>query len=61
MTFETWECFARPASTGKRCGHVNTSASYARVFFTSERRILYCESCGCTKIASDDRRKKEKR
>lgn len=52
-TSAAWKCYAIPAATGKRCGHENTTG------IISADRLLCCEECGCTKIASDARAKKE--
>lgn len=50
-----WKCHAKPAALGGRtCGHVNKLG----MKFNS---ILCCESCGCTKKASDDRRSDDAR
>lgn len=57
-----WTCHAHPAAKGgKPCGHVNRGAPRSREFHG--RRLEYCEACGCTRIASDDRlaRKREGR
>jgi len=48
-----WECYAIPAATGKKCGHINTTGRL------SMDGIICCESCGCTKKASDDREKRQ--
>lgn len=47
-----WTCYARPARTGRTCGHRNTKGIAARAMGGV---LLCCESCGCTKKASDDR------
>lgn len=46
-----WTCHAKPATTGKTCGHVNTAGIH-------HNGNLCCEACGCTKIASDARETK---
>ena len=51
-----WKCYAKPASlNGQECGHQNEKGIPIYIF---GERILCCEKCGCTKIASDDRAKK---
>ena len=50
-----WTCYAVPAHTGQRCGHLNERAD---AMHFQGRRVEYCGKCGCTKIASDDRRRK---
>lgn len=46
-----WKCHAKPASlNGKTCGHQNVAGR-------TWNRLLCCESCGATKIASDLRAK----
>lgn len=45
-----WTCHAQPvALNGQACLHRNTRG-------IRHGRLICCESCGCTKIASDDRR-----
>ena len=47
-----WRCYAKPAwRGGKTCGHVNGKG------ILGPSGLLCCEECGCTKIASDPRRK----
>lgn len=46
-----WTCHAMPASTGRRCGHINDGPRYFRTFQGGE--IEYCQGCGCTRHASD--------
>lgn len=46
---KAWKCYARPAAAGKECGFVNEDGG---IMYSG---ILCCESCGCTKKASDDR------
>ncbi len=49
-----WKCYARPvALNGERCGHENEKG------IISHDDLLCCEKCGCTKIASDLRRRRE--
>lgn len=48
-----WECRARPAPSGKPCGHLNASPT---VF----QGLVCCSACGCTKHASDDRARRER-
>jgi hypothetical protein len=51
---EKWTCFAKPAALGgKTCGHENTGARQTRVM---GRVVGYCDGCGCTRKASNDRR-----
>ena len=38
-------CHAVPAHTGRTCGHTNTGGTY-------------CQECGCTRHASDQRRQR---
>ena len=45
-----WACHAKPATTGKTCGHVNAAGIH-------HNGNLCCEACGCTKVASDAREK----
>ena len=45
-----WTCHAKPAATGKTCGHVNAAGIH-------HNGNLCCEACGCTKVASDAREK----
>ena len=45
-----WTCHAKPATTGKTCGHVNAAGIH-------HNGNLCCERCGCTKVASDAREK----
>lgn len=45
-----WTCHAKPAATGKTCGHVNAAGIH-------HNGNLCCEACGCTKTASDAREK----
>ena len=45
-----WTCHAKPATTGKTCGHVNAAG-------VKYEGLLCCERCGCTKVASDAREK----
>ncbi len=45
-----WTCHAKPAATGKTCGHVNAAGIH-------HNGNLCCERCGCTKVASDAREK----
>lgn len=47
-----WACYAIPAATERRCGHVNDAGQ-------DFSGILCCEHCGCTKAASDDRKARE--
>ena len=48
-----WTCHAKPAAlSGKTCGHVNLDCVKAS---SMGGIIEYCQSCGCTKIASDAR------
>lgn len=49
--FESWECWARPAPTGRRCGHQNAKPS-------RYRGTPVCEACGCTKFTSDARKER---
>ena len=52
-----WRCFAKPVSrNGQECGHQNQAG--IRRYILGEK-VLCCEECGCTKISSDDRKKKE--
>jgi hypothetical protein len=47
-----WKCYAKPARLGgETCGHLNKEG----IMYCG---LLCCEKCGCTKFASDDRRKK---
>jgi hypothetical protein len=50
---DAWTCHARPAALGRTCGHVNAHGGAA--YGCGDRRMVCCESCGCTKSASDDR------
>jgi hypothetical protein len=43
--FTPWRCHARPATTGKTCGHLNTEHN-------DFKGIEVCSACGCTRIAS---------
>jgi hypothetical protein len=54
-----WTCHAKPAHLdGKTCGHLNKgSRVMGRAF--GGREIECCADCGCTRKASDDRRKKQ--
>lgn len=54
--FDSWTCHARPAALGGRpCGHFNAGGTRRRF----ENRVLdYCEACGCTRKASEDRERK---
>lgn len=53
----TWVCCAHPAALGgKECGHANTRGKSASFL---GNKLEYCESCGCTKIASDDRERRK--
>ncbi len=52
-----WTCHAKPAATGRTCGHVN--ASGGRV--VNVAGLVCCEGCGCTKTASDARAKERMR
>lgn len=52
---ETWECRARPAALGSTCGAINTPATV----ISYQGRIECCGTCGCTRVASDDRAKRE--
>ena len=46
-----WKCYAKPAKlNGKTCGYENTTVNM------NKRGIIYCDSCGCSKYASDSRR-----
>lgn len=47
----TWTCHAKPAATGKTCGAVTSG-----VMFNGN---LCCHACGCTKVASAAREKKQ--
>lgn len=48
-----WQCYAHPPKLGgKECGHLNTTERISR-------SLTYCEACGCTKIASDDRKRRK--
>lgn len=53
----SWKCYAKPAALGRTCGHVNASGG-KRAGVPWDVRVV-CESCGCHKKASDDRRPKE--
>jgi hypothetical protein len=47
-----WKCYAKPAwRDGKTCGHENDKG------IRGPNGLLCCEDCGCTKLASDLRRK----
>lgn len=48
-----WTCFARPASTGRTCYHLNPD----ELFYGQShgKRPVVCRCCGSTKIASDSR------
>ncbi len=51
---DQWKCYAKPAKLGgKRCEHVNAKGVVSNV---AGRSLECCESCGATRIASDDRR-----
>ena len=50
---ELWECRARPAPSGKPCGHYNT-------IVTRYNGLEVCARCGCTRKASDDRARQER-
>lgn len=53
---EPWQCHARPATLGgKTCGHYNATGGIAH----GVNRLTCCESCGATKKASDDRKRRE--
>lgn len=57
---EEWTCYAQPASQGgKRCGHVNKGGVLGPGL--AGKRLVCCEACGCTKIASDSRRERLER
>jgi hypothetical protein len=57
--FSSWICHARPAYLGGReCGHANNNAPRAHFGGVD---IECCESCGCTRKASEDREAKERR
>lgn len=57
--FEPWKCHANPAHlNGARCNFINTRRSS---YMYQGREVQYCERCGCTKIASDIRRRKLER
>lgn len=53
-----YKCYAKPASQpgysykGKTCGHLNKIG-----IIHGQKKLICCEKCGCTKIASDSRRK----
>ncbi len=48
-----WRCHAKPAALGGTCGHENVAGiRHRRV---GQVDLVCCESCGCTKKASDDR------
>lgn len=50
-----WTCYAHPPSkNGKPCLHENVGGIGSRGL-----KLLCCEKCGCTKIASDLRRTQE--
>jgi len=50
MKVEPWKCYARPAHMGGReCGQI------AKGMVGGPMRVLCCEHCGATKIASDSR------
>lgn len=50
-----WRCYARPAAlNGKTCGHENEHGIISR------DDLLCCKKCGCTKIASDLRMRRER-
>jgi hypothetical protein len=52
-----WTCHASPAHMrGKTCGHLNKGSRMGRF---AGRDIECCAGCGCTRKASDDRRKKQ--
>jgi hypothetical protein len=52
-----WRCYAHPpALSGKECGHLNTTGQLSAF---GESRLVCCEHCGCTKIASDDRQRRK--
>lgn len=54
---ETWECYARPAAIGRRCGYLNTvGTAVARSGMAAG--MEHCAGCGCTLLASDHRRDK---
>jgi hypothetical protein len=46
-----WKCYAKPARLGgETCGHLNKEG-------IMYRGLLCCEKCGCTKFASDYRKR----
>lgn len=48
--FQPWLCHAHPAHQGgKPCGFLNTTPAL-------HQGLTVCDSCGCTKIASDRRK-----
>lgn len=58
MGDQPWECRARPVALGGRpCGHRNVRGVLRGT--ANGERILCCEACGCTRIASDDRARRE--
>lgn len=51
----TYTCHAKPAALGGRsCGHRNTNAPATQFL---GKMLVYCESCGRPKKASDDRQR----
>lgn len=56
----TWECRARPAWLGGRtCGHANVSGANVCGPMSGHPGVEFCAGCGCTKVASDDRARRE--
>lgn len=51
-----YKCYAIPAATRKTCGHMNKIGRYHGL---GSNKLLCCEKCGCTKIASDSRKKEK--
>ena len=51
---EPWRCYAKPAAlNGKTCFHYNHSGG------KQHNGLTVCEECGCTKIASESRKRSE--
>lgn len=56
----TWECRACPAwMGGKPCSSLNVSGANVCGPLSGHPGIEFCAACGCTKLASDDRARRE--